>query len=145
VRLDVGDASAELQVRNGWFTSTTITSAAGPVEVGTRILQARRLSISQKQNGQTWWIESLGPWGELSRITLKRNETTALRLGPPFLVKPRVSRSGSVVSIDYTIIGEAGEHYRASAIRDGRIVTGAKINIVDEAGNVLNTGRFEYG
>jgi hypothetical protein len=60
-------------------------------------------------------------------------------------VKSRINRSGSVVSIDYTIIGEAGEHYRTFATRGGRAMTGAKINIVDEAGNVLKTGRFEYG
>jgi hypothetical protein len=49
------------------------------------------------------------------------------------------------VSIDYIIVGQADEQYRSCATRDGRAMTEAKINIVDEAGNVLNTGRFEYG
>jgi len=145
VRIDAGGADAELQVQNGWFARATITSGEGPPEVGARVYNARRLSISTKQNGQTWQIECLGPWGNLSRIKVKNNETTELRLGPPFLVRPGISRRGSDVSIDYTIIGQAGEHYQSFATKDGGAMRGAKINIVDEAGNVLNSGRFEYG
>ncbi len=145
VRIDAGGADAELQVQNGWFAKATITSGVGTPDVGARVYNARRLSISTKQNGQTWRIECLGPWGNLLRIKVKNNETTDLRLGLPFLVRPGVSRSGSVVSIDYAVIGQSGEHYRGFATRDGRAVPGAKISIVDEAGNVLETGQFSYG
>ena len=145
VRIDAGGADAELQVQNGWFARATITSGVGTPEVGARVYNARHLSISTKQNGQTWQIECLGPWGNLSRIKVKNNETTELRLGPPFLVRPGISRRGSDVSIDYTIIGQAGEHYQSFATKDGGAMPGAKINIIDEAGNVLNSGRFEYG
>jgi hypothetical protein len=145
VRIDAGDAIAELQVRNGWFGTATIMSGAGPVQANTRVYNARRLNILQKQNGQDWRIESVGPWGELSRITIRRNETATLRLGPPFLVKPGISRRGSDVSIDYAIIGQAGERYQSFATKDGRAMPGAKISIIDEAGNVLETGQFSYG
>ncbi len=145
VRIDAGGADAELQVQNGWFARATIASGVGTPEVGARVYNARHLSISTKQNGQTWRIECLGPWGNLSRIKVKNNETTELRLGPPFVVKPQVSRSGSVLSIGYSVIGQGGEHYRSFATKDGRAVPGAKIGIVDEAGNVLETGQFSYG
>ena len=145
VRIDAGQANAELQLKDGWFTKATVTSSGKMAELGARVYNTRRLNISAKQNGQTWQIECLGPWGELSRVRVKSKGTTELRLGPPFLVKPGISRSGSFVSIDYTIIGQAGEHYRSFAMRDGQAVPGAKINIVDEAGNVLNSGKFEYG
>jgi len=145
VRIDAGGADAELQLQNGWLTKATITSGGGAVEVGARVYNARRLSIAAKLNAQTWRIECLGPWGDLSRIKVKSNGTTSLRLGPPFLIKPRISRSGSVLSIDYSVIGQAGEHYRSFATRDGSAMPGAKISIVDEAGNVLEAGQFSYG
>ena len=145
VQIDAGGADAALQLKNGLFTETTITSGEREAEVGARVYNARHLSISAKQNGQTWRIECPGPWGDLSRIRVRRNGTTELRLGPPFLVRPGISRRGSDVSIDYSIIGQAGEHYQSFATKDGGAMPGAKINIVDEAGNVLNSGRFEYG
>ena len=145
VRIDAGGADAELQVKNGWFSTTTVTSGAGAAEVGARVYNAQRLSILQKLNGHDWRIEGVGPWGGLSRIKIRRNQTTELRLGPPLLVKPDVSRSGSVLSIGYSIIGQAGEHYRSFVTQDGRTVIGAKINIIDEAGNVLKAGQFSYG
>ncbi len=144
IRIDAGGAAAELQLQNAWFAKTAVASG-GAAEVGARVYNARRLSIVQKQNGQNWRIESVGPWGELSRIKVKRNETTELRLGPPFVVRPDVSRSGSVLSVGYSIIGQADEQYRSFAMRDGRTVPGAKISIIDEAGNVLETGQFSYG
>ena len=145
VRIDAGGASAELQLRNAWFTARTITSGEQAAEVGARVYNAQRLSVLQKLNGHDWRIEGVGPWGGLSRIKIRRNQTTELRLGPPLLVKPDVSRSGAVLSIGYSIIGRAGEHYRSSATQDGQTVIGAKINIIDEAGNVLKAGQFSYG
>jgi hypothetical protein len=145
VRIDAGGADAELQMQNGWFARATITSGVESPEVGARVYNARRLSISSKRNGQTWRIECLGPWGNLSRIKVKNNETTDLRLGPPFLIKPRISRSGSVLAIDYAIVGRAGELYQSFATKDGGAMSGAKVNIVDEAGNVLEAGQFSYG
>ena len=145
LRIDAGGAAAKLQVQNAWFTKTTITSGGQATEAGARLYRARRLVISTIRDGRTWQIECLGPWGELSRIKVRRSQTTELRLGPPFVVKPGVSRSGSVVSVDYTVIGQAGEHYRSFATTDGRAMPGAKVKIADEAGNVLETGQFSYG
>ena len=145
VQIDAGRADAELRLKDGWFTKAMITSGGGAAEVGARVFNARRLSISAKLNSQTWRIECLGPWGELSRIKVKSNETTTLRVGPPFLIKPRISRSGAVLAIDYAIVGRAGELYQSFATKDGGAMSGAKINIVDEAGNVLHAGQFSYG
>jgi len=145
VRIDAGGADAQLQLKDGWLRLTTLTSRPDAAELHARLYNARRLNVSAQQDGQTWRIESLGPWGELSRIRIRRNETTTLRLGPPFFVKAQVSQTGSVLSIGYSIVGQAGEHYRSFASQDGRAMPGAKINIVDEAGNVLETGQFSYG
>ena len=115
VRIDVVGAEAILQLKDGWLGQTAVTSRLQTSDLRTGVYNARRVTVSTEQNGQTWRIESLGPWGELSRIRIKRNETTTLRLGPPFLVKPQINRTGSVVSVGYSIVGQAGEHYRSFA------------------------------
>ena len=101
-----------------------------------------------KQDGCTWRIESSGPWGNLSKIKVRNNEATALGLGPPFLIKPEVHKKGSIISIDYAIIGQAGEQYQKFKnfiTKDNRGISETKIKIVDETGHVLESGSFKYG
>jgi hypothetical protein len=145
VRIDAGNATAVLRLRNGWLGEATIASGVEPAAIRAQVHRPQHLSISKEQDGHTWQIDSRGPWGHLSKIKVKNNQTTALQLGPPFSIKPRVSRSGPVLSIDYAIIGRAGELYQSFATKDGQAVTSATINIVDEAGNVLNSGKFSFG
>jgi len=98
-----------------------------------------------KQGGNTWQIDSRGQWGDLSTIRVKNNSTTVLQLGPPFLIKPKVRKSGSRVSIDFAVIGQASEQYQNVARKNNRSVPAAKAKIIDETGNVLASGKFEYG
>ncbi len=145
IEIDAGGAVAALQLRNNWFKSTTITSGAGPASASAGVYRPRRLSISTEQNGQTWRIDSSGPWMKLSRIRVKNFKTTALRLGPPFMIKPKVRRNGSSVEIDFVIVGQAGERYEKFAVKDNRPVRKAKVRIVDETGNIFEAGSFKYG
>ena len=140
IKIDAGGAIATLQLRSGWLGKTTIRSQTEPTPVNSRVHKPRHLSISMQQGTNTWRLDSRGPWGKLSTIKVSNNNTTVLKLGPPFLIKPKVRKSGSRVSIDFAIIGKAGEHYRNS-----RGSSAPKLKIVDEAGNVLASGKFEYG
>jgi len=145
VRIDAGDAAAELRLHSGWLGGATIASGAEPAPLSARVHRPQYLSISKGQDSHTWQIDSHGPWGNLSRIKVKNNQTTALQVGPPFSIKPRVSLNSSVLSIDYAIIGRAGELYQGFVKKDGLAMTGASINILDEAGNVLEEGKFSFG
>ena len=145
VGIDAGGADALLHLRSSWLTSVRIASGGEPVAISARIHRPQFLSLSMKQDGHTWHIESRGPWGDLSTIKVRNNETTALRLGPPFLIKPEINKKTSLLSIDYAIIGQAGEQYQNFITKNNRAITGAKIKIVDEAGNVLKSGKFKYG
>ena len=145
VGVNAGGADAVLQLNSSWLIHTTITSGGEPATISARIHRPQHLSLSMKQDGHTWRIESRGPWGNLSKIKVRNNEATALRLGPPFLIKPEVNKNGSFLSIDYAIIGQAGEQYQNFITKNNRVVTGAKIEIVDETGNILVSGSFKYG
>ena len=145
IKIDAGGAAAKLHLSGGLFGQTTINSEAEFTKVNVQPHRPKRLILLMKQDGNTWQIDSRGPWGKLSTIRVNNNETTALKLGPPFLIKPRVKEINSRVLIDFAIIGQAGEQYQNVISKNNRSVSAPKVKITDEAGNVLASGRFEYG
>ena len=146
IKVDAGDAIARLQLAGGLFSKATINSGAEPTKVSARAHRPEQLSLSMKQGGDMWQIDSRGPWGKLSTIKVRNNnETTVLKLGPPFLIKPGVRKSGSNVSIDFAIIGQASEQYQSVIKKNNRAVPAPKAKIIDETGNVIASGKFEYG
>ena len=145
IKIDAGDAIARLQLAGGLFSKAAISSGAEPAKVSARAHRPQHLSLSMKQGGDTWQIDSRGPWGRLSTISVNDNDTTVLKLGPPFLIKPGVRKSSSIVSINPSIIGRAGEHYSAAVTKNGKRLAPPTLKIVDETGNVLASGKFEYG
>ena len=145
VGIDAGGAEALLQLQSSWLTTARIASGDEPAKIGAWIYRPQFMSLSMGQDGHTWRIESRGPWSDLSKIKVRKNEATAIKLGPPFLIKPEVKKNGSILSIDYAIIGQAGEKYQNFITKDDQAVTRPKIKIVDETGTVLKSGSFEYG
>ena len=145
IKIDAGGAAAKLQLAGGLFNKATINSGAEPTTVSARVHRPEQLSLSMKQGGDTWRIDSSGPWGKLSTIKVKDNETTRLEIGLPFLIKPSISKSSSLVSIGLSIFGRAGVHYSAAITKNGKRLAPPKLKIVDETGNVLASGKFEYG
>ena len=143
--IKIDGSGAELQLGSGLLSTTKITSGPKPVTLRARAYRPKRLSISMKENGDTWRIDSRGPWGNLSRVKVKNDETTLLKLGPPLLIKPKVSQRSSLVSVDFSIIGQAGEHYGNSIMKNNRRVSAPKLKIVDETGEVVASGKFAYG
>ena len=145
VGIDAGSADAVLQLSSNWLAHRTIISSPMPATISAGSYRPKFLHLSKKQDGHTWRIESRGPWADLSKIKVRNNKATALRLGPPFLIKPEVNKNGSLLSIGYIITGQAGEQYQNLVTKDNRAVTRAKIKIVDEIGNVLESGSFKFG
>ena len=143
IRID--GSGAELQLGSGLFSTTKITSGPKPVAVRARAYRPKRLSITMKENNDTWRIDSRGPWGNLSKIKVENDETTVLKLGPPLLIKPKIRQGSSLVSVDFSITGQAGEHYGEGIAKNGRRLAAPGLKIVDEAGKVLASGKFEYG
>ena len=145
IKIDAGGAEVKLQLGGGLFNKVAISSGAEPTKVSARTYYPQSVSISMQQGSDTWQIDNRGPWGKSSTIEVKNNETTVLRLGPPFIVKPGINKSGSTVSIDFAIIGQGGEKYQNYAKKNNSRVPAPKLKIVDEAGNVLASGKFAYG
>jgi len=145
IKIDASGASASLQLRSGWLSKATINSDSEPVVVPARACRPEQLRITKKENGSTWQLFTSGPWGNLAQIRLKNRQTTLVRLGPPFLIKPTIQRSSSDVSIGLSIIGQAGEQYGIRVTKDGNQLAAPAVKIVDESGKVLAAGKFAYG
>ncbi len=145
IRLDAGRADATLQLRSSLFSKATVRSDQESATVRARAHRPEHLRLSIDQDGHNYFILSQGPWGDLAKIKVKNNQTTMLKLGPPLMIKPNVRKNGSVVEIEFDIFGRAGEQYEKFIRKDNRTVAGASVEIVDEAGNVLESGKFRYG
>ena len=145
IKIDAGGAVAAMQANSNWLGKTMIISEDRPCEVSARLHRPRWLKLSVQQGTDTWRLESRGPWGDLSTIRVKSNDTTVLKLGPPFRIKPKVRFTGTKVSIDFNIIGQAGEHYRNSIIQNNKRAPAPKVKIIDRDGSVLARGKFAYG
>ena len=145
IKVDAGGAIASLQLRSGWLSKTTISSDSGAVSVPVRACRPEQLRVTKKENGSTWQLDTTGPWADLAQIKVKNRQTTLLRLGPPFLIRPTIQRSSSNVSIGLSIIGQAGEQYGARVTKDAKQLAAPAVKIVDESGKVLAAGKFAYG
>lgn len=147
IKLDVPGATMDL--RGNWWSRVAVSSDTEKIKVKTGTYRPRRLEIVKEGGGNKWRVFSLGPWGDLRTIKVRRDETTVIKPGEPFFISANVGRqrqSGSrLVSIGLSITGRAGEHYSPRIAKNGRDVGAPKLKIVDESGKVLASGKFEYG
>ena len=83
----------------------------------------------------------------LKNFEITKDQTTSIKIGPPFQVKTTAQRNKDTVVIGCTLVGQAGEQYRPDSRikRNGRRVSPPILRIIDEAGDVIYSGRFKYG
>ena len=145
LQIDAGTTDAILQLQSSLFSRATVHSDQTSTPVHARIHRPQHIRLSIDQDGHNYFILSRGPWGNLAKIKVKNNQTTIIRLGPPLMIKPKVQKRKSVVEIQFDIFGQAGEQYEKFVRKDNRVVAGASVEIVDEKGSVLDSGKFRYG
>jgi len=58
IKIDAGEAEASLRLRGGWSNSQLIKSKTESVILRSEIYKPVRLSISMKQDGDTWLLYS---------------------------------------------------------------------------------------
>jgi len=102
-------------------------------------------SLTMNAGGDKWQTSFYGAQNASLRIIVAKGQTTALEFGPPLNVKTEVKPAGRQVSIGLSITGQSGERYNPKVTKNGKALEAPKLQIVDEAGNVLASGKFEYG
>jgi len=129
-----------MQLGGAWRRRVSVASNDEAVQAFAGLYRPRSIKIIAEKDGQGYTISSNGPWGELSKVEIKKDETTVIKCGPPLKAKADVRRSGREVSLGLSITGAAGEIYGPRSLRQ---VPGVKI--IDEAGNLLSEGKFAFG
>jgi hypothetical protein len=102
-------------------------------------------SLTSNAGGDKWQISFYGAQDSSLKITVAKEQTTTLKFGPPLNVTTEVKPAGRQVSIGLSITGQSGERYNPRVIKNGSAIEAPKLQIIDEAGNVLASGKFEYG
>lgn len=91
-------------------------------------------------NGVAWALDQANGWPLLS------TEPNGPQAGPPILVKTDVQKVGErEMSIGLLLEGQAGEQYRPVVKKNGSPLSAPRLRIVNEAGEVLVQGDFQYG
>lgn len=97
-------------------------------------------SLSQTDaNGVAWSLDQAGG-------PIVSTEPNGPKAGPPILVKADVQKVGErEVSIGLLLEGQAGEQYRPVVKKNGSPVAAPRLRIVNETGQVVVQGDFQYG
>jgi len=100
--------------------------------------QAASLSRTDA-NGVAWSLDQVGG-------VIVSTETNGPKAGPPILVQANVQRvADREMSIGLSLLGQAGEQYRPAVKKNGTPLAAPKLRILNEAGEVITQGSFQYG
>jgi len=90
-------------------------------------------------NGVAWSLDQTGGG-------MVPTEPNGPKAGPPILVQANVQRvADREFSIGLVLQGQAGEQYRPVVKKNGTPVAAPKLRILNEAGQMVTQGDFQYG
>ncbi len=120
-----------------------LKSMVGPSPSGVQPIVQRtsgQSSLSRTDSsGATWTLAQAGG-------AIVSTEPNGPKAGPPITVKTNVQRVGErEMSIGLILEGQAGEQYRPAVTKNGTTLSAPKLRIVNEAGQVITQGDFQYG
>ncbi len=102
--------------------------------------------------GAKWTLRYRGGAEKLSEFEIRPDEVVQVKIGPPLTAKAEVGTSSSgdaggqkTVLIGLAMVGQAGEAYAPGAMKGNTQPPPPSLEILDEAGKVLQSGKFEYG
>jgi len=146
VKLETPGVTVGLRGLHGVFWKNLhIGPSTDPVKTHVGEYLAMSGNLASNAGGDNWQISFYGAQNPSSRITVSKSQTTALKFGPPLYLKSELKPTGRQVSIGLSITGQSGERYNPRITKNGKALEAPKLKIMDEAGNVLASGKFEYG
>jgi hypothetical protein len=106
--------------------------------------QIEEVILKKHSDNCIWSMRSVyGQGGET--IAVNADQTTELNIGPPLTVSTEVYQRGRLVQVGLNIVGSADEAYLPYVQKDSRLLDAPKVTIMDEANNIISSGKFEYG
>ena len=146
VKLETPGVTVGLRGLHGVFwKNLQIGPSTDPVKIHVGKYLALLGSLTKNAGGDKWLASFYGAQNVSSRITVTKGQTTVLKFGPPLYVRTEVEPMGRQVSIGLSITGQSGERYNPQVRKNGSVLEEPELKILDEAGTVLASGKFEYG
>jgi hypothetical protein len=105
------------------------------------------LELTERDASADKYVFSIdkGGAGQLSDFEVRPGETTSFKFGPPFQIKTSMERSGENVMLSFSLKGQGGELYKPGGTVNGKEIPVPQFKIIDESGQVVHTGQFQYG
>ncbi len=145
--LDLGDVNVKMKL---WSDTAEqyFSNLNSNVKIPAGKYQALFIELSQVDPvTNAWNFTCYRDTGSLKNFEITKDQTTSIKIGPPFQVKTTARRNKDTVVIGCTLVGQAGEKYRPDSRikRNGRRVSPPIVRIIDEQGGELEAGRLKYG
>jgi len=146
VKLEIPGVTVNLRGLHGVFwKNLQIGPSTNPVKTHVGEYLAMSGILASNAGGDKWQVSFYAAQNSSSRITVSKGQTTTLKFGPPLNLKIEAKSASRQVSIGLSITGQSGERYNPRVTKNGSALKAPKLQIIDEAGNVLASGNFEYG
>jgi len=147
IKIEAPGFETDLNLSGRWGSKAISVLGSAPVGIRTGTYKPERIVVRLTKTSDQWWsiLCRREPWGKLATINVAKGETTTLKLGPPLVIRTDVQRRNSTVSIGLTVVGQAGEHYSPQVLTHNGPLPAPAVTIVDESGQELASGKFEYG
>ena len=146
VRLATPGVTVGLRGLHGVFwKNLQVGPSTDPVKTHVGKYLALQGNLAKNADGDRWLASFYGAQDVSSRITVNKDQTSVLTIGPPLNVKTDVELMGREVSIGLSISGQSGERYNPQMTKNGRALDAPGLKIMDETGKLLASGKFKYG
>jgi len=143
--LDLGAADATLVAMSDTLYHN-LTGLDGKWQVPEGRYRGELFSLSKTDaEGAKWTLKCLDI-GPLAKFEVRGGETTAIKVGPPLVLKVEASApEAGQVALKLALAGKGGETYSVGVQKGGVRPKPPKVKVLDSAGKVLAEGNSEYG
>jgi hypothetical protein len=147
IKIEAPGFETDLNLSSRWGSKVISVSTSEPVGIRTGTYKPERIVVRLTKTSEQWWsiLCRREPWGKLARIEVAKGNTTTLKLGPPLEIRTDAQHRNRTASIGLALVGQAGEHYSPEVLTHNGPLQAPAFTIVDESGQELATGKFEYG
>ena len=144
--LDVEQEGTKLVVRRRIFRRSLLgESGEWKLAPGDYTILGLCVSITDEK-GDKWKAVSSSLGRLARRFTIEEQKTTVLKVGAPLEIKADVMASGGgVVQLGLLVTGRGSETYQPSVTKNGVNQQPPSFTVLNEAGERIGGGKFEYG
>lgn len=142
--LKVGSGDVEIMLFSEFGQIQLNGSTKYDLPVGQYQIMSAVLKTKDK-DGAEWTLNNLKGAVNSQAFEITAEKPYEINIGPPLIVKPDITKSGTGYVINAVVTGKGKETYLPGATKNGRNEPAPSVTITDEKDNVLVTAILQYG